>query len=91
MATIIPRPAQPVPGSGPPASMQRTPRLSVKAISPEAPVLSWSRTVGMRRPIRLRVESALGSQPTTATRFPAWAMAAARLDTAVDFPMPPFP
>ena len=83
MATIMPRPAQPVPGSGPPASMQRTPRLSVKAISPEAP--------GMRRPIRPRVESALGSQPTTATRFPAWAMAAARLDTAVDFPMPPFP
>ena len=36
MATIIPRPAQPVPGSGPPASMQRAPRLSVKAISPEA-------------------------------------------------------
>lgn len=50
-----------------------------------------SSIVSIRPCISTRVVPALGSQPTTITRFPAFAAAAAALATTVDLPMPPFP
>ena len=51
-----------------------------------------SRMVGMRfPPSRPRVESALGSQPICMTFRPIRAKAEDKLETVVDFPIPPFP
>ena len=51
-----------------------------------------SSTEGMRSPcMSTYVESAFGSHPICMTVYPRSANTAARLDTVVDFPMPPFP
>ncbi|VVB63589.1 Uncharacterised protein [uncultured archaeon] len=94
MATMIPRPAQPTPGSGPPTSMHLTPLYPLKttsdsAISPPR----WIRSimVGILRPTRVMVESLFGSQPTTRTLCPSSAHAAAMLEAVQDLPIPPLP
>ena len=71
-AVIMPRPAQPRPGVGPPASTQMTPQKPSVTISSRAKsflrVRTRSRTVVMGLPPRrAEVESALGSQPICIT------------------------
>ncbi|CLR19699.1 Uncharacterised protein [Mycobacterium tuberculosis] len=91
----MPRPAQPTPGTGPPDSTHSTPVLldTTRSSSSASPFCRRvSNTVGMGvPPVKLRVESALGSQPICSTISPMAANAAATLDTVVDLPMPPLP
>ena len=72
---MMPRPAHPTPGSGPPDSTQTIPLnpfLRMSSSSTSSPSeRRVSRTVFWDRPPRSRrVESALGSQPTTMTFLP---------------------
>ncbi len=95
MAVMMPRPAQPTPGSGPPASTQRMPLKPVYTMSSVAtrfPLRSVSSTVGMNCPPRsVLVESLFGSQPTCSTFNPPSESAALIFEEVVDFPMPPLP
>lgn len=91
----MPLPAQPVPGTGPPASTQQTPEglrnRKSSSLSPP-PLRITSSTVSIRFPLLwLIVESALGSQPIWNTLYPSFASAEATLDTVVDLPIPPLP
>ncbi len=93
---MMPRPAQPTPGSGPPDSTQvvfMKPTLTMSSSSRSSPsVRRVSRTVFCDSPPRRRrVESALGSQPTTMIFLPASASPATVFWVVVDFPMPPLP
>ena len=97
---MIPLPAHPTPGVGPPASTQMTPQAPFTAISSSVKLFPFSRirssTVFIllspeTPPRRARVESALGSQPICITVYPSFARATATFDTVVDLPMPPFP
>ncbi len=95
-AEMMPRPAHPTPGGGPPASTHNTPPYPAKTMSCSLRTslfaLMLSRTVGIfLPPMRFVVESALGSQPTCITRKPPAAKAAAKFDVVVDLPMPPLP
>ncbi len=47
--------------------------------------------VGMRKPVRVKVLSCLGSQPIWRTFLPRFANAVEMLQLVVDLPMPPFP
>ena len=92
----MPRPAQPSPGVGPPASTHTTPPKPSRAMSDRVKSFFRSRmscrAVGIFSPcVRRTVESAFGSQPICITRSPFSLSAAERLDTVVDFPMPPLP
>ena len=92
----MPRPAQPSPGVGPPASTQITPPYPSCTISSSAKSFLYlrtsSRTVAISPlPCRLAVESALGSHPICMTLYPISASAALTFETVVDFPMPPLP
>ena len=78
MVRATPRPAQPVPGSGPPASTQSSPcRPRLMIVATESESGSWpmrSMTVESRPESISRIaESRLGSHPTCRTRFPAMA------------------
>ena len=93
-AAMMPRPAQPTPGLGPPHSTQSTPPLPSKTMSSSSGSglsLIVSRTVGILRPATILVESALGSHPICITFSPRPARAAETFPTVVDFPIPPFP
>ena len=93
-AAMMPLPAHPLPGLGPPHSTQRTPLRPSWTRSPSSASGSsrmTSRTVGMRPPVRARVESAFGSQPICITLRPDSARAAETFPTVVDLPMPPLP
>ena len=92
----MPRPAQPSPGVGPPASTQMTPPKPSTAMSLSSNAsLRWrtrsSTVLSGAPPCRLAVESALGSQPICITLSPPSASAADMLETVVDLPMPPLP
>src|SRR5208337_1077383 len=94
---MIPLPAQPTPGSGPPASTHRIPLYPVKTMSDRESAASplvrtRSITVGMNFPcISILVLSRLGSQPIWRIESPLAESAAERLADVVDFPMPPLP
>ena len=92
---MMPRPAHPTPGMGPPASTHSTPSSARRTTSSSVgvpPARMRSSTVGTCVPPGCSaVESDLGSQPICMTVWPRPARAAARLQVVVDFPMPPLP
>ena len=96
-AAMMPRPAQPTPGRGPPASTQRTPPLPSTTMSSSLSsdlcfVRRSESTVSIfAPPRRSAVESAFGSQPTSITLRPSCASASATFAAVVDLPMPPLP
>ena len=92
----MPRPAQPTPGSGPPDSTHQVPLKPPLRMSASSTSSPSSRRVSRtdfwaRPPSSRRVESALGSQPTTMTFLPISARPATVFCVVVDLPMPPFP
>ena len=95
--TIIPLPAQPTPGSGPPVSTQVIPlnpawTISSSLISSISQARTLSKIVSLHMcPKSNRVESFFGSQPIWQTFFPIRLNAAETFDAVVDLPIPPFP
>ena len=93
---IIPRPAHPTPGSGPPDSTQRVPpypsfMIRSNSISSPSSRMVSSTVFCAKPPNNKRVESAFGSHPTTITFFPCSTKPAVKFCVVVDFPIPPFP
>ena len=92
---MMPRPAHPTPGTGPPASTHSTPSSATRTTSSSVgapPCRMRSSTVGTAVPPGCKAhESDLGSHPTCMTVAPVPASAAARLHVVVDLPMPPLP
>lgn len=100
MAQMMPLPAHPTPGSGPPDSTQEMPWYPVRTtpsnVAPTSALRDWLRTCSSTvswnsSPVRSDVQSAFGSQPTTRSLLPSSAKAAATFWLVVDFPMPPLP
>ena len=92
----MPRPAQPTPGSGPPDSVQSVSPNPSRQMSSRSTSSPSSRSVSSTvfwasPPNSSRVESALGSHPTTMTFLPISASAATVFWVVVDLPIPPLP